>query len=87
MPKLQEHPLAMDQLTIEPGRAFSANSHDRPLLATIRQTCKVLNCSRTKVFDLLKGGTLERRKIGRATRVTVASIQQLVSNPTCEGRQ
>ena len=54
---------------------FAANSD--PLLMTIEQTTAILNCGRTTVFKLLADEVLERRKIGRATRVTLRSIRQL----------
>ncbi len=72
MPKLNPFPLVLD--------SASGGSGDYPQLATIEQTRKALNCSRTKIFDLLNQGTLDRRKIGRATRVTVASIERLLRN-------
>ena len=48
-----------------------------PLLVTVQQACKLLACGKTKVFDLLNQGTLERRKIGKATRITLESIKKL----------
>lgn len=49
-----------------------------PVLLTVEQTCKLLNCGRTTVFALLASGKLERVKLQRATRISVRSIRQLV---------
>lgn len=48
-----------------------------PLLVTVHQACRMLNCGKTTVFALINQGTLERRKIGKATRITLDSIKKL----------
>lgn len=76
--KFNPHPLGLDLPPSGTGQDNTRAIEDRPQLATIPQACKAVNCSRSKLFDMLKAGTLERRKIGRATRVTVASIMRFV---------
>lgn len=48
-----------------------------PLLATVGEAGKLLRCGKTTIFDLINRGLLERRKLGRATRITLASIRNL----------
>jgi excisionase family DNA binding protein len=47
------------------------------LLLNIEQVCRVLNLGRTKIYELIESGDLERVKVGRATRVTSSSVQAL----------
>lgn len=58
--------------------SYATGDEAEPLLATIRETCILLRCGKSKVFELCKDNTLERRKIGRSTRVTMASIRKIV---------
>lgn len=48
-----------------------------PLLATVGEAGKLLRCGKTTIFDLINRGLLERRKLGRATRITLASIRKI----------
>ena len=77
MPKFNSHPINIADAIARVDRQRCSDMEDQPLLATTRQACKMLNCGRTTVFDLLNQGVLERVKIGRATRVTVRSIAAL----------
>ena len=45
-----------------------------PLLLTVAQTQRLLGIGKTSVFQMLDTGQLERRKLGRATRVTFRSV-------------
>jgi excisionase family DNA binding protein len=47
-------------------------------LRTIPQACEFLGCSRSQIYKLHKQGKLEMRKLGRHTRVTKKSLDQLV---------
>ena len=48
-----------------------------PLLVTVRQAGSLLGVGKTQVFNLLRLGVLERRKVGGATRVTLRSVRDL----------
>lgn len=48
-----------------------------PLLVTVRQACSLLGIGRTHLFQLLNTGVLERRKVGRSTRITLRSVRDL----------
>jgi len=45
---------------------------------SVRQAQKALSLGRTKVYDLMAQGRLERIKVGRRTLITTASIKALV---------
>jgi hypothetical protein len=77
MPKFSPYPLIFGGSVANADASGPQQAEEQPLLATVPQTCQALNCSRTTVFDLLNSGILQRRKIGRATRVTVDSIKKL----------
>lgn len=49
------------------------------ILATINQTMAATGFGRTKVNALVNAGTLVARKVGRSTRIEVASILALGS--------
>lgn len=51
-------------------------------LVTTDQVGNILKIKKTKVFDLLKTGELERIKIGRSTRVRLKDCLRLVSEGT-----
>ena len=55
---------------------LSGDSPD-PLLVTVDRAGELLSCGKTKIFDLINRGQLERRKLGRATRITLSSIRQV----------
>jgi excisionase family DNA binding protein len=48
-------------------------------LLTIEEVCAALRCKRTKVFEYLAAGQLERRRFGRSTCVTRASVEMLIA--------
>ncbi|MXP29820.1 hypothetical protein GRI58_13480 [Porphyrobacter algicida] len=50
-----------------------------PMLVTVKETCRLIGFKKTKTFALLREGKLERRKYGRATRVTMRSIRRFVA--------
>ncbi len=51
-------------------------------LLTVKETQKALNCGRTTIYKLIASGDLKRIKLGGATRITVASVKQLVEAAT-----
>lgn len=57
---------------------IGANDNDLwPLLLTVKQTCSLLAISKSTVFVMLADGSLERRRLGGATRVTLRSVLAL----------
>jgi excisionase family DNA binding protein len=49
-----------------------------PLLISVDQAAGRLSVGRSKIYELAADGKLQLVKIGRATRVVVASIETLV---------
>lgn len=47
-------------------------------LLTVEEVQKLLKASRTTVFQMLREGTLTRRKVGKRTRITRTSVEQFV---------
>lgn len=52
-------------------------SPDPCQLVTVKQAQALLNASKTSIFAWINQGLLERRKIGKATRITLRSIRVL----------
>ncbi|WP_409456297.1 helix-turn-helix domain-containing protein [Sphingomonas sp. J315] len=42
----------------------------------MKDACKRLSCGKTKAYQLINSGVLDRVKLGRATRITLASIHR-----------
>lgn len=49
-----------------------------PILVDVTETCRLIGCKRTLVYELLGSGRLKRCKIGRRTLVTRVSIERFV---------
>lgn len=47
------------------------------LLVSIADAAKVLSLGRTSIYELIRSGELETRKMGRRRLVTAASIKRL----------
>ncbi|MXO66586.1 helix-turn-helix domain-containing protein [Altericroceibacterium endophyticum] len=48
-----------------------------PLLLSITEAAKALSLGRTSLYELIRTGQLDTRKMGRRRLVTVASIKRL----------
>ena len=48
-----------------------------PLLITVAHAQKLLGVGKTKLHAMLTSGALERRKVGRSTRVTMRSVRSI----------
>lgn len=48
-----------------------------PMLVTVSRAGQLLGCGKTKIFEMINDGLLERRKLGRATRITLSSIRKI----------
>lgn len=45
-----------------------------PLLVNTHDACELIGCKRTKLFQLLRDGQLEKRKLGRLTVIPYHSL-------------
>lgn len=50
-----------------------------PLLVSIAEAANALSLGRTSIYELIRKGDLETRKMGRRRLVTVASIERLAT--------
>ena len=61
----------------------SSKAHSAPaegaLLVTIDQAATMLALGRVSIYKLLRAGRLDSRLLGRARRITRASIDRLIS--------
>lgn len=48
-----------------------------PLLVSITDAAKSLGLGRTSVYEMIRAGELDTRKMGRRRLITVASIKRL----------
>lgn len=51
-----------------------------PRLCNVGATCEMLGVGRSTVFELLRRGAIEGRKLGSRTLVTVESIERFLAN-------
>ncbi len=49
-----------------------------PLCVRVNDAARMIGVGRTKLYELISSGELETVKIGKATRVTTASLRELV---------
>ena len=57
---------------------------DEPLLATVKETKRLLEIGHTKTYALIASGDLEAIKIGRMTRITYRSIKVLAAGKAAQ---
>jgi len=50
-----------------------------PLLVPPKEACRLLSMGNTKLYEMIAQKKLEVVKFGKATRITMASIQALAS--------
>jgi excisionase family DNA binding protein len=50
-----------------------------PLAYTIIETARLLSCGRSLVYEEVRRGNLDLRKVGKASRITAASIHRLLA--------
>lgn len=50
-----------------------------PLVYSIKETCRLSSCGRTRVFALIKSGELKVTRIGRRTLVRADSLRALLT--------
>ena len=49
-----------------------------PICVRVNDTARMIGVGRTKLYELISSGELETIKIGKATRITTASLHRLV---------
>lgn len=57
---------------------MSSHQPVEPICVRINEAARILGIGRTKLYELISTGELETVKIGKATRVTTASLRELV---------
>jgi len=57
---------------------MSGNQSVEPLCVRVNDAARMIGIGRTKLYELISSGELETVKIGKATRVTTASLYKLV---------
>jgi excisionase family DNA binding protein len=72
----------LDFASIEKGNATM-----EPLGVAPKAGCAVIGCGVTKLYELINAGELETYKVGRATRITLASIRSYVARQSAPQQQ
>ncbi len=49
-----------------------------PLAYSVSEACKVSSIGRTYLYELMKSGRLESRKVGKRTLITARSLRALI---------
>ncbi|MEE4209466.1 MAG: helix-turn-helix domain-containing protein [Parvularcula sp.] len=49
-----------------------------PICVRVNDAARMIGVGRTKLYELISSGELETVKIGKATRITTASLHKLV---------
>ena len=64
---------------------MSSHQPVEPICVRVNDAARMIGVGRTKVYELISSGELETVKIGKATRVTTASLHELVRRKRAEG--
>ena len=54
------------------------NEYLPPLAYSIAESCRVTSLGRTRIYELIKQGRLQTRKIGKRTLIPAASLHSLI---------
>jgi excisionase family DNA binding protein len=57
---------------------MSSHQPVEPICVRVNDAARMIGVGRTKLYELISAGELETVKIGSATRVTTASLHELV---------
>ena len=49
-----------------------------PICVRVNEAARMIGVGRTKLYDLIAAGEIETVKLGKATRITTASLHDLV---------
>ena len=52
-----------------------------PICVRVNDAARMIGVGRTKLYELISSGELDKVKIGKATRITIASLHRLVERP------
>ncbi|MCL4671367.1 MAG: helix-turn-helix domain-containing protein [Sphingomonadaceae bacterium] len=58
---------------------MSAQQPVEPICVKVNDAARMIGVGRTKLYELISSGQLETVKIGKATRITTASLHALVN--------
>ncbi|GGD39145.1 helix-turn-helix domain-containing protein [Croceicoccus pelagius] len=58
---------------------MSAQQPVEPICVRVNDAARMIGVGRTKLYELISSGELETVKIGKATRITTASLHQLIN--------
>ena len=50
----------------------------KPICVRINDAARIIGIGRTKLYELIASGELETVKFGKATRITTASLEEMV---------
>jgi excisionase family DNA binding protein len=59
------------------------NTDERVIAVTVNEACVALSLGRNSIYNFIAEGRLTAIKLGRATRITTASIRALVETSSC----
>ena len=64
------------------GYSYGMATNDPAPLLSVRvgEASRMIGIGRTKIYELIKAGDLEKVKIGRATLVTIRSLRRLIEH-------
>ena len=57
---------------------MSGHQPVEPICVRVNDAARMIGIGRTKLYELISSGELETVKIGKATRITTASLHRLV---------
>lgn len=63
-------------ITDTAATAFRTRLRAEPIAVSPKTAQEMLSIGKTKLFELIKDGTLNSKKIGKSRRITVASIKR-----------
>lgn len=54
------------------------NTRPDPICVRVNDAARMIGVGRTKLYELIASGDVEAVKLGKSTRITTASLQELV---------
>lgn len=66
---------------------MSGHQPVEPICVRVNDAARMIGVGRTKLYELISSGELETVKIGKATRVTTASLHELVRRRGCSTQE
>lgn len=58
-----------------------AHQSTEPICIRVNEAARMIGVGRTKLYAMIASGELEAVKLGKATRITTASLHDLVRRP------